>query len=85
MKPLSGTLGQIALSMELYLRDPLGEAYWQACDEASEAMMVDVEATFLAAATNYKISQISWASIHISENWASWFSSQVMGMPLEGH
>lgn len=85
MRPLSGTLGRIALFMELYLHDPLGEAYWLACDEASEEMMVDVLATFLAAATNYKISQISWQSIHIEQNWAIWFSSQVMGMPLEGH
>lgn len=85
MSALSGTLAQIALFMELYLGNPLGEEYWDACDDAGDEMQYMVEETFLAACTNYRISKIPWQVVHISENWAMWFSSQAMGVPLEGH
>jgi hypothetical protein len=82
---LADTLSQIALFMQLHLGNPLGEEYWRACDDAGEAMQDVVEETFLAAYTNYRIGQVSWQSIHIEQNWAAWFSSQVMALPLDGH
>jgi hypothetical protein len=84
MTALSGTLAQIALFMELYLGNPLGEEYWTSCDEAGDEMQDMVEAAFLATATNHRITQVSWQAIHISDNWAAFFSSAMMYAPLEG-
>jgi hypothetical protein len=82
---MAGALGQIALFMQLYLGNPLGEEYWRCCDEAGDAMQGMVEETFLAACTNYRISKIPWQVVHISKNWAMWFSSSMMAVPLDGH
>lgn len=85
MTVLAGTLGQIALFMEVYLRDPMGEEYWRCCDEAGDAMQEDVETIFLTACMNFKISQISFQAMHVDDHWAAFFSSAVMAVPLDGH
>lgn len=84
MNVLAGTLGHIALYMQLYLANPMGEEYWTECDKAGDAMQGVVEQTFLTACTNYRISKIPWQVAHVSENWQAFFGSQVMHSPLTG-
>ena len=79
------TLRDIAIFMDCYLGDPMGCEYWDCCDMAGGNLDPIIHESFLASCANLKISQISWVAIHIEQNWAAWFSSQVIHLPLEGH